>query len=121
MTNILWLKGGACSGNTMSFLSAEEPNVIELITDFGINILYHPTLALEIGKQVSNLLRDIVKGKMEVDIFVFEGSVIQGPAFVPRLSVTPSRKMFRSPMCSSPRISPVNARSCGSPPSTAQG
>ncbi|MCA0236760.1 MAG: hydrogenase [Bacteroidetes bacterium] len=80
MTNILWLKGGACSGNTMSFLGAEEPNVVELITDFGINILYHPTLALEIGKQVSNLLRDILKGKMEVDIFVFEGSVIQGPS-----------------------------------------
>ena len=63
----------------MSFLSAEEPTVVELVTDFGINILYHPTIALEIGEQVSNLLKDILKGRLHVDIFVFEGSVIQGP------------------------------------------
>lgn len=79
MTNILWLQGGACSGNTMSFLCAEEPTVVELVTDFGINILYHPSLALEIGQQVSNLLKDILKGKVQLDIFVYEGSVIQGP------------------------------------------
>lgn len=79
MSSILWLKGGACSGNTMSFLSAEEPTVVELVTDFGINILYHPTLALEIGQQVSNLLNDVLKGRVQMDIFVFEGSVIQGP------------------------------------------
>ncbi len=79
MTSILWLKGGACGGNTMSFLSAEEPTVVELVTDFGINILYHPTLALEIGHQVTSLLYDVVQGKVQVDIFVFEGSVIQGP------------------------------------------
>lgn len=79
MTNILWLQGGACSGNTMSFLCAEEPTVVELVTDFGINILYHPSLALEIGQQVTHLLKDIVRGKVQMDIFVFEGSVIQGP------------------------------------------
>ena len=60
MVNLLWLKGGACSGNTMSFLSAEEPTVIELVTDFGINILYHPTPAVEIGHQVSTPLNEIV-------------------------------------------------------------
>ena len=41
MANVLWLQGGACSGNTMSFLNAEEPTVVELITDFGLNILWH--------------------------------------------------------------------------------
>jgi hydrogenase small subunit len=63
----------------MSFLCAEEPTVVELVTDFGINILYHPSLALEIGHQVSNLLDDIVRGKVKMDIFVYEGSIIQGP------------------------------------------
>jgi hydrogenase small subunit len=63
----------------MSFLCAEEPTVVELVTDFGINILYHPSLALEIGHQVSNLLDDIVRGKVQMDIFVYEGSIIQGP------------------------------------------
>ena len=39
MANVLWLQGGACSGNTISFLNAEEPTLVDLITDFGINIL----------------------------------------------------------------------------------
>ena len=25
MASVLWFQGGACSGNTMSFLNAEEP------------------------------------------------------------------------------------------------
>jgi Ni,Fe-hydrogenase I small subunit len=79
MANVLWLQGGACSGNTMSFLNAEEPTVIELVTDFGINILWHPSVGLEIGEQVTDLMNDLIKGKKQLDIFVFEGSVVQGP------------------------------------------
>ncbi len=79
MANVLWLQGGACSGNTMSFLDAEEPTVVELVTDFGINILWHPSIGLEIGHQVSNLLNDIIKGKVQMDILVFEGTIVQGP------------------------------------------
>ncbi len=63
----------------MSFLSAQEPTVVELVTDFGLNILYHPSLAPEIGHQVASLLNDIIDGHIHVDIFVYEGSVIQGP------------------------------------------
>ncbi len=79
MANLLWLQGGACSGNTMSFLNAEEPTVVELVTDFGINILWHPSIGLEIGQQVSDLLNDILAGKVQLDILVFEGSLVQGP------------------------------------------
>lgn len=79
MANVLWLQGGACSGNTMSFLNAEEPTVVELIVDFGINILWHPSIGLEIGVQVKDLLNDIIAGKVQMDIFVYEGSIIQGP------------------------------------------
>ncbi len=78
MTNLIWLKGGACSGNTMSFLNAEQPTVIELVTDFGIRILYHPSIGMEIGEQVKEVLNDALSGRTPVDIFVFEGSVIQG-------------------------------------------
>lgn len=79
MANVLWLQGGACSGNTMSFLNAEEPTVVELIVDFGINILWHPSIGLEIGVQVKDLLEDIISGKVQMDIFVYEGSIIEGP------------------------------------------
>ncbi len=78
MTNIIWLKGGACSGNTMSFLNAEQPSVIELVTDFGIRILYHPSIGLEIGEQVNEILNDALDERVPLHIFVFEGTVIQG-------------------------------------------
>ena len=46
MANIMWLQGGACSGNTMSFLNAEEPSACDLVTDFGMNVLWHPSLVV---------------------------------------------------------------------------
>ena len=79
MANLLWLQGGACSGNTMSFLNAEEPSACDLVTDFGINILWHPSLGVELGNNLQQLLRDCVSGKIPLDIFVFEGTVVTAP------------------------------------------
>lgn len=79
MANVLWLQGGACSGNTMSFLNAQEPTVVELVVDFGVNILWHPSIGMEIGHQVTHLMQDIIAGKVQMDILVFEGSIIEGP------------------------------------------
>ncbi len=78
MINLVWLKGGACSGNTMSFLNAEQPSVIDLVTDFGIRIVYHPTIGLEIGEQVNETLNEVLNDDIPLDIFVFEGTVITG-------------------------------------------
>ena len=93
MANVLWLQGGACSGNTMSFLNAEEPTVVELIVDFGINILWHPTVGLELGTQVSDLLNDCLSGKTQLDIFVFEGTVIEGPNGTGKMNYFADRPM----------------------------
>jgi uptake hydrogenase small subunit len=79
MANLLWLQGGACSGNTMSFLNAEEPSACDLVTDFGINILWHPSLGVELGNNLKQLLNDCVSGKTKLDIFVFEGTVVNAP------------------------------------------
>ena len=79
MADLLWLQGGACSGNTMSFLNAEEPSVCDLVTDFGINILWHPSRGMELGDNLQRLLRDLAEGKRPLDILVFEGSVINAP------------------------------------------
>ncbi|MEL7036677.1 MAG: hydrogenase small subunit [Cyanobacteria bacterium J06592_8] len=79
MANVLWLQGGACSGNTMSFLNAEEPSVCDLITDFDINVLWHPSLGLELGESLKKLLRDCINGTIPLDILVFEGSVVNAP------------------------------------------
>jgi uptake hydrogenase small subunit len=79
MANLLWLQGGACSGNTMSFLNAEEPSACDLVTDFGINILWHPSLGMELGDNLQRLLHDCVSGAKRLDILVFEGTVIHAP------------------------------------------
>ncbi|WP_163549984.1 hydrogenase [Candidatus Frankia nodulisporulans] len=79
MSSVLWFQGGACSGNTMSFLNAEEPTVIDLITDFGLDLVWHPSLGLETGATARSLFWDCARGERPVDIFVFEGSVIRGP------------------------------------------
>ena len=79
MANLLWLQGGACSGNTMSFLNAEEPSACDLVTDFGINVLWHPSLGMELGDNLQQMLRDCIAGKIKLDIFVFEGTVVQAP------------------------------------------
>lgn len=79
MASVLWLHGGACSGNTMSFLNAEEPSVVDLIVDFGLEIIWHPSLGMELGDQAQQIFRDCVSGEREMDIFVLEGTVIEGP------------------------------------------
>jgi uptake hydrogenase small subunit len=79
MANLLWLQGGACSGNTMSFLNAEEPSVCDLVTDFGINVLWHPSLGIELGDKLHQLLQALITGQCPLDILVFEGTVIRAP------------------------------------------
>lgn len=80
MANLLWLEGAACSGNTMSFLTAEEPDVIDLLTQYGVNLCWHPSLSLESGQAVGRILNDFIEGKEELDILVIEGAIVQGPA-----------------------------------------
>src|SRR5665213_2036014 len=79
MANLLWLQGGACSGNTMSFLNAEEPSVCDLVTDFGIKILWHPSLGLELGEDLKAMLKALLAGEVALDLLVFEGTVVQAP------------------------------------------
>ncbi|MDX2194181.1 MAG: hydrogenase [Gemmatimonadales bacterium] len=93
MASLLWFQGGACSGNTMSFLNAEEPSAIDLVTDFGIDVLWHPSLALEMGEHAQRIFRDVASGKRPLDIFVFEGTVILGPNGSGRFDMFADRPM----------------------------
>src|SRR5918996_4591862 len=79
MSSVLWFQAGACSGNTMSFLNAEEPNVVDLIVDFGLDVIWHPSLGLELGEQAKKIFNDCATGSRPLDIFVLEGTVIQAP------------------------------------------
>lgn len=93
MASVLWLHGGACSGNTMSFLNAEEPSVVDLIVDFGLDIIWHPSLGMELGENAQKIFRDCASGARDLDIFVFEGTVIEGPNGTGRYNIFADRPM----------------------------
>ena len=93
MASVLWLHGGACSGNTMSFLNADEPNVVDLIVDFGLDLLWHPSLGMELGENAKKIFNDCASGERELDIFVFEGTVIERPDGSGRYNIFADRPM----------------------------
>ena len=93
MASVLWFQGGACSGNTMSFLNADEPNVVDLIVDFGLEVIWHPSLGLELGNQAQKIFRDCASGARQMDVFVFEGSVIEAPNGTGRMDMFADRPM----------------------------
>ncbi|ABU59845.1 MULTISPECIES: hydrogenase [Roseiflexus] len=94
MATLLWFQGGACSGNTMSFLNAEEPTVCDLLTDFGIEFLWHPSLGMELGEQAQALFHALARGEKPLDIFVFEGTVIRAPNGTGRYNMFAERPML---------------------------
>jgi hydrogenase small subunit len=79
MPSVLWLQGGACTGNTMSFLGATSPSVTDLITGFGLDLIWHPALSPEVGDALRGRLDACVAGERPLDILVVEGAVILGP------------------------------------------
>src|SRR4030042_5312682 len=79
MINLLWLQSGGCNGDTISFLNAEQPHVLTALKMLEINLLWHPFLSLEMGKEVEVIFEKCISGKTKLDVLIVEGSVICGP------------------------------------------
>jgi hydrogenase small subunit len=77
----------------MSFLNADSPSVVDLIVDFGLEVLWHPSLSLEMGKSAQKIFADCASGARPLDVFVFEGSVIEGPDGSGRFDMFAERPM----------------------------
>lgn len=77
--NLLWLQSAGCGGCTMSLLCAEDPNVLELLDDAGIDILWHPALSEATGQEALAVLDGIRDGTVPLDILCVEGSIVTGP------------------------------------------
>jgi len=77
--NLLWLQSGGCGGCTVSVLGAESPDLFTALEAGGINILWHPSISVETGRQVTDIFEGIIKGNIKLDILCLEGSVIKGP------------------------------------------
>jgi uptake hydrogenase small subunit len=91
MVSVLWFQGGAGDANTVSRLTADEPNVADLIVDFGLDLLWHPSFGLEPGRTAQKLFDDCARGDRPLDIFVFEGTVAEGSYGTGRMDVFAGR------------------------------
>ncbi len=77
--NLLWLQSAGCGGCTMSLLCAEDPNVLELLEDAGIDLLWHPAISEATGDEALSILERVRTGEMPLDILCVEGSIVTGP------------------------------------------
>ncbi len=77
--NLLWLQSGGCGGCTLSLICAESPDFLTSFEAAGINVLWHPALSLETGREVAAIIDDILEGRIVLDILCLEGSVMTGP------------------------------------------
>jgi NiFe hydrogenase small subunit HydA len=77
--NVLWLQSGGCGGCTMSLLCADTPDLPATLAASGVNLLWHPTLSLQSGQAVLDLLNDCVEGRIRLDALCVEGAMLLGP------------------------------------------
>lgn len=76
---LYWLQAGACSGDSMSLLSAESPDLVEALEYLHLEVLWHPSLSNISAGEQETLIASILSGKRELDILCVEGAVITGP------------------------------------------
>ncbi|GAB6069197.1 hydrogenase small subunit [Thiomicrorhabdus hydrogeniphila] len=77
--NILWMQSGGCSGCTLSFLGLEEMDLLNWSQEMDLNWLWHPSLTEHSSDETQAILQDVISGKIPLDIFCLEGSVVMGP------------------------------------------
>ena len=76
---VLWLQSGGCGGCSMSLLCADTPDLHATLSDAGIELLWHPSLSLASGHELTTLLDDILCGHEVLDVLCLEGAVMRGP------------------------------------------
>ncbi len=79
MVSLFWIQSGGCGGDTMSFLNAQSPDLIELFDSLGISLLWHPSLSNGHTRRFDQLIEQILAGEQPLDILCVEGSIITGP------------------------------------------
>jgi ferredoxin hydrogenase small subunit len=76
---VLWLQSGGCGGCSMSLLCADTADFHGQLRDAGIDLLWHPSLSLASGHELTALLAEITSGRQRLDALCVEGSLLQGP------------------------------------------
>ncbi|MBI5490274.1 MAG: NADH:ubiquinone oxidoreductase [Deltaproteobacteria bacterium] len=77
--NLFWLQCGACSGDSMSLLGVDDPDLGELVRDVGLEILWHPSASRTTPGEFQEMVDLLVSGRKPLDILCIEGAIIRGP------------------------------------------
>ncbi len=79
MSTLLWIQTGGCSGDSMSLLNSDNPNLLETLEYYGIELLWHPSLSLESPLELNAIIEKVISDNQEVTFLCVEGAVIMGP------------------------------------------
>ena len=63
----------------MALLNAESPDVLELIQNLELEMLWHPSLSDGTSLHHRRLVDGMLAGEQRLDILVVEGAVVRGP------------------------------------------
>ena len=77
--SVLWLQAGSCGGCTMALLEHGAQGVFRALDDFGIDLLWHPSVSEASGAEARAILDRVEAGEIRLDALVVEGSVLRGP------------------------------------------
>lgn len=77
--NLIWLQSGGCGGCTMSLLCADARDLLGLLRDAGIHVLWHPSLSEESGGEALAVLEACARGEIPLDLLCVEGAMLRGP------------------------------------------
>lgn len=76
---VLWLQSGGCGGCNMSLLCADTQDFAGLWRGARIELLWHPSLSLESGSEVLEILDECLDGRTHLDALCIEGALLRGP------------------------------------------
>ena len=77
--NVLWLQSGGCGGCSMSLLCADTADFPAMLEAGGIEMLWHPSLSMESGRELVALLEACRSGTQQLDVLCVEGALLRGP------------------------------------------
>ncbi|MEE9458387.1 MAG: twin-arginine translocation signal domain-containing protein, partial [Candidatus Bathyarchaeia archaeon] len=75
---VIWLAGAQDTGCTISLLQGSDPDLIDVITKFKLQIDFHQTLMIPEGEKAIKRLEDVVNDKSRVDLLIMEGAIPEG-------------------------------------------
>ncbi len=77
--NLFWLQSGGCSGDTLSILNMDDPDLFSQLHSLNINVLWHPSLSISSPREQQQQIDDILNDRISIDFFCLEGNVVTGP------------------------------------------